>query len=465
MAAVYRARHRVLGSLHALKVLRPDLVANAGIRQRFLDEGRVQAQFQHPGIVRVTDLVSEPGVAGLVMDLLVGRTLDVELAQGALSTERAVAWMMQVLSALEHAHGRGVVHRDLKPSNLFVVDHENGRRTIRVLDFGIAKVAGKGRTLAQETMGTWAYMSPEQIKSSASVDARSDVFALGAVLFEMLTGRVAFQGTSDFDTMQQVAIGRSEALERFGPDLPPSLRAAITRALAVDPDARFPSCAAFAVALEPLARPEDLALLDDWQGSQQPAPVLLGGSAAATWDGGTAFGELEAPQVMGAIVRSPALIPEVVPATDPGRKTPVVRVDASLAALRERHDVVVRAAGAAQVLTGILNTFVLWMLMCYGLPWVFATIFTALGLPGLFTWLTWTSGVLGCGLLVLGPIEMLGGAAGLLGGGRSRRGVQRVAALQLVGIGMGGVPSFLVGLAITALLLAVPDPDRVRGGD
>lgn len=484
MASVYRARHVALGSIHALKVLRSDLVANAGIRQRFLDEGRVQAQFRHPGIVRVTDLVSEPGVAGLVMDLLVGRPLDDVLAGGALSVEQAVAWMLQVLSAVGHAHERGVVHRDLKPSNLFIVEPEGGRRTIRVLDFGVAKLSGKARTLTQETMGTWAYMSPEQLKNASAVDGRSDVFALGAVLFEMVTGQVAFQGQSDLQTMEKVANARSEALDHWGPQLPPTLYRVIQRALALEPEDRFPSCAAMADGLAPLARPEDLALLDDWAGTEQPPPVLLGGAASATWDGGDAFGGGAAPvgeTVPAAPVPPPArvpeprgelvpvapqvLVPEVLDPTASGRDRAatlrsLTRAPTALDAARERHDVAVRAAGAAQVLAGILNTFVLWMLVCWGLPQVFHGLFALLGLPGVFTWLTWTTGLLGCGLLVLGPIEIASGLSALVRGGDARGTVQRVAVLQLVGGGLGGVPSFLVGGAITAALLAVRPPEQ-----
>ncbi|MEZ4321991.1 MAG: serine/threonine-protein kinase [Myxococcota bacterium] len=503
MASVYRARHLVLGSRHALKVLRSDLVANAGIRQRFLDEGRVQAQLQHPGIVRVTDLVSEPGVAGLVMDLLHGTPLDVELERGALSVERASAWMLQVLGAVGYAHQHGIVHRDLKPSNLFIVEPEprSGgetpaptRRTMRVLDFGIAKLTGKARTLIDETVGTYAYMSPEQIRNASAVDQRSDVFALGAVLYEMVTGHPAFEGDSDFATMQKVASGQHTPLADYGANLPPSLEGAITRALALDPADRFPDCAAFAGALRKHVRPEDLLVLEDWHGVEAPPPVLLGGAAAATWNGmpldaddleaglqtlSEAPTEIEtlsdaptdsapetvrssAPLVAEVEVEDealtladppPVLIPEVV------KEKPKLPARAPTTAItHERHEIAVRAAGAAQVLAGLLNTFALWMVMCWGLPWVFSAVFTVLGLPGVFVWMSWFASLLGCGLLVLGPLEILSGLHAILAGASARRTVQRTAILELVAVGMGGLPSFLVGLCITGLLLAVPAP-------
>ncbi|MCB9673527.1 MAG: serine/threonine protein kinase [Alphaproteobacteria bacterium] len=500
MASVYRAKHVVLGSEHALKVLRSDLVANAGIRQRFLDEGRVQAQLKHPGIVRVTDLVSEPGVAGLVMDLLKGEPLDDALRRGALSVEQAAGWMLQVLGAVGYAHGFGIVHRDLKPSNLFVAHHDSGRRSMRVLDFGIAKVTGKARTLIDETVGTYAYMSPEQIKNASAVDKRSDVFALGAVLYEMVTGHPAFEGDSDFVTMQKIASGTHTPLAEHGANVPPSLEGAIKRALELDPAARFQDCSEFAKALEKHARPEDLMLLEDWRGVEAPAPVLLGGGAAATWNGLPIDGETMSEQVTEAETLSDAPTDDAATLADertlpsapgsatiaPRTATPVPKVEIpevlqaevviedepllpakprtgvdrarSHALAAERHEVAVRVAGAAQVLAGLLNTFALWMVMCWGLPWVFSSVFALIGLPDILIWMSWFASFLGCGLLIIGPIEILTGLRAVMVGADARRGVQRTAILELVAVGMGGLPSFLVGLAITGLLLALPPP-------
>jgi len=507
MASVYRAQHRVLGSQHALKVLRSDLVANIGIRQRFLDEGRVQAQLQHPGIVRVTDLVSEPGVAGLVMDLLVGAPLDLRLEEGALTVERAVGWMLQVLGAVGYAHEHGVVHRDLKPSNLFITEQDPGGPTIRVLDFGIAKLEGKARTLVNEMVGTYAYMSPEQVQDASKVDARSDVFALGAVLFEMVTGQPAFEGDSDYITMQRVARAEHAPLNTHA-HIPDSLGGAIERALQLDRDARFESCEAFAQAIRKLARPEDLSLMEDWSGAEAPAPLVLGSNSMATWNEGVPIKPVDPedlPTISDGPERGLDTLPDPHPneglATlgdpmitvesqedEPGESTltaggltatgdlldpPVVAVvevpesmllpvpeavSGSTALDRERHEVAVRLAGAAQILAGLLNTFALWMVMCWGMPWVFSGVFTALGLPGMFVWLSWFASLLGCGLLVLGPIEILSGLLGVMGGASARPIVQRTAILQLVAIGMGGIPSFLVGLCITGLLLSVPEP-------
>jgi serine/threonine protein kinase len=520
MASVWRVKHQVLGSTHALKVLRPDLVANAGIRQRFLDEGRLQAQLKHPGIVRVTDLVSEPGIAGLVMDLIVGTPLDEELEKGALGVEAAVGWMLQVLGAVHYAHEFGVVHRDLKPSNLFIADpHGEGsgvrRRTMKVLDFGIAKVAGRSRTLNSETVGTYAYMSPEQVRNAASVDRRSDLFALGAVLFEMVTGHPAFAGDTDYATMQRVASAERIPPEVHGANLPPSLERALDRALAREPEDRFATAEEFAQALERLARPEDLAMLEDWEGVEAPPPVLLGGEASATWNG-TMPGLEESPLAElspGALNRLdrgleddiatlqegtqdlarplnteertmepgplqplqplpersdlPTEAPDTEDATlsdAPTEQAPVTALveDGPHRVSVERHEIAVRVAGAAQIVAGLINTFGLWLVMCWGL---YGGVPAALSLIGLPPWLAGfgsCASLLGCGLLILGPIEILTGLRAVLGGASGRRPVLRTAVLELVALAFGGLPSFLVGLGVTGLLLALPEPGAAR---
>ncbi|MEZ4239892.1 MAG: serine/threonine-protein kinase [Myxococcota bacterium] len=153
MASVYRVRHRALGSAHALKVLRPELARSAHLRARFLHEGQVLAQIHHPGLVRVTDVVDPPGVAGLVMDLLEGRDLERRLRDGPLPVDEAAGILLQALATVQTAHAAGVIHRDLKPANLFLVESEHPVG-VRVLDFGIAKLRGQDQTREGGTMGT-----------------------------------------------------------------------------------------------------------------------------------------------------------------------------------------------------------------------------------------------------------------------------------------------------------------------
>jgi serine/threonine protein kinase len=255
MAAVYEVRHLGLHSTHALKVLNADLARNDDIRARFLAEGRIQARMRHPHIVQVTEIVTTP-VAGLVMDYIEGPTLG-ELCRGqGLEPRVLLDVFLPVLDAMEEAHKRGVVHRDLKPDNVIIGKDSRGRLQPRVTDFGIAKLleaegpGGKARTQAGARMGTLLYMSPEQIRGAGEVDARTDIFSLGAILYEAATGRVAFHASSDYDTMKSIVEGTYEPPERVVGGLPPVIAGCIRKALAVDPAERFQDCAAFREALE-----------------------------------------------------------------------------------------------------------------------------------------------------------------------------------------------------------------------
>jgi len=254
MAAVYEVRHLALHSTHALKVLNADLARNDDIRGRFLAEGRIQARFRHPHIVQVTEIVTTP-VAGLVMDYIEGPTLG-EFCRGqGLEPRVLLEVFLPVLDAMEEAHKQGVVHRDLKPDNIIIGKDNRGRLQPVVTDFGIAKMleegpGGKPRTQAGARMGTLLYMSPEQIRGAGEVDARTDIFALGAILYEAATGRVAFHASSDFDTMKSIVEGTYEPPERVVGGLHPVIAGCIRKALAVDPSERFQDCAAFREALE-----------------------------------------------------------------------------------------------------------------------------------------------------------------------------------------------------------------------
>jgi serine/threonine protein kinase len=258
MASVWRVRHVVLDSGHALKVLRPELVVRPELRERFLSEGRIQAQIRHPNIAAVTDVVAEDGIAGLVMELLVGRSLEQRLAEeGPLAPAEVLDVFLPALDALAWAHDHGVVHRDLKPANLFLAAGTRGRIRPVVLDFGVARlrdearVAG-GRTLLTQAgarVGTVHYMSPEQVRDPRDVDGRSDVFAMGATLYEALLGRPAFPGETEFEVQQRIVEGH---LADPGAGLPreaAALADVVRRALAVRREDRFQDALALADAL------------------------------------------------------------------------------------------------------------------------------------------------------------------------------------------------------------------------
>jgi serine/threonine protein kinase len=258
MACLFRVRHRVLGTVHALKVLDPDLRANDELRSRFLGEALIGAKLRHPHIVRVTDTIATPEVAGLVMDLIKGPTLEefINRQTAPLSADTIRELFLPILEALAEAHRAGVVHRDIKPSNILLEEQPGGVLFPKVTDFGIAKIAaeakelavGKAATQVSARMGTPAYMSPEQIRGAREVTARSDIFSLGATLYELATGRMAFDGDTDFAIMEKIVHARYLAPEDLGTG-DPTIAAAIRKALDPDPERRFASCEAFAAAL------------------------------------------------------------------------------------------------------------------------------------------------------------------------------------------------------------------------
>jgi serine/threonine-protein kinase len=257
MATIYLVRHLGLHSLHALKVPDSRIFHSADARHRFTTEGRIQALLRHPHIAQVTDIVISP-VPGLVMEYVEGGTLEELLGQspgGRLGLPTLRQIFLPVLDAMQEAHGHRVVHRDLTPSNILLTQGHQGRIHPKVTDFGIAKVTQeepgeKYRTRTGVLLGTRPYMSPEQIGGASDVDARTDIFALGAILYEAATGRVAFDAGSDFEMMKRITEGNFTPPEQVVPELPESLCQCIRKAMAVDPAGRFQDCAAFRAALE-----------------------------------------------------------------------------------------------------------------------------------------------------------------------------------------------------------------------
>lgn len=251
MASVYRAHHFLLKSKHAIKVLHPELAQHKSIRQRFLDEGRIQACIRHPHITPITDVVVERSVAGLVMPLMPGEDLKTRLErEGAQPLTKVLRWADQVLAALSLIHEQRIVHRDLKPANLYLERLHGGTDDVRLLDFGIAKIEDSGRTrVGVGTMGSMAYMSPEQYREASNVDARSDLFAIGVIVYEALAGHSPFQGDSEVDTQLNIVRGEFPPLRSVRPALPTALDTILTKTLATDPNKRFASAAQLARAL------------------------------------------------------------------------------------------------------------------------------------------------------------------------------------------------------------------------
>ena len=273
LAQVYRVRHRSLGTVHAVKLLtntHPQLV------ERLLQEGRIQARLQHVNIVAVTDVVIHRGQPGLLMEFLDCESLEEALARrGPPPLEDALDLFASVLAGVASAHRFGVLHRDLKPANVLLARTPGGV-VPKVADFGIAKVAagvgGPSLTRVGVTMGTPGYMAPEQSEDARRVDARADVFSLGAILYEITTGKRAFPSNSVRTTLNATATGSYPPPEDVRPELPSAICEAIRRALQPKPEDRFPDCPSFAAALF-ADRPELLARADAPLLTPPPLPV------------------------------------------------------------------------------------------------------------------------------------------------------------------------------------------------
>ncbi len=259
MGVVYEARHEVLGSGVALKFLHADLAKRPGLTQRFLQEARVSATIQSPHVTHVTDVdTAQDGSPYLVMELLSGQSLQSMLDQhGKLPQDQAVDFALQILAGLEAAHAIGVVHRDMKPDNGFVTPSPGGP-ILKLIDFGIAKLRvssefGKGLTRAGVVMGTPEYMAPEQLLSAHTTDHRADIYSLGVMLFELLSGLRPADGDDAEQIIAAVEAGRVRKLAEVAPTAPPGLVALVERATLPDREQRFEGAAAMRLALAAFA--------------------------------------------------------------------------------------------------------------------------------------------------------------------------------------------------------------------
>ncbi len=242
MAEVWEGRDEVLGRAVAVKVLRSHLSGDATFIERFRREAVTAARLSTPGIVATYDTGLDAGTAYIVMELVTGRTLR-QLLDGAgpLDVGLATAIAAQIAGALAHAHHAGLVHRDVKPANVLVCDDEVSGVRVKVTDFGIAKArAGIGTDLTQTgtVLGTPKYLSPEQVQGRDDIDQRSDLYSLGVVLFEMLTGRVPFQGSTDMATALAHLHDTPPRATSLRPGLPLAVDALVARLLAKSPDDR-----------------------------------------------------------------------------------------------------------------------------------------------------------------------------------------------------------------------------------
>ncbi|HEX2040046.1 MAG TPA: protein kinase [Acidimicrobiales bacterium] len=244
MAEVWEGHDDVLARPVAVKILHPHLAEDDGFVERFRREAVAAARLAHPGIVATYDTGEDDGVAFIVMELVRGRTLRQALEEGSLPTATAVHIAAQVADALERAHRAGLVHRDVKPANILLCDEPGGGVRVKVADFGIAKLQAAGGDLTQTgaVVGTAKYLSPEQVEGR-SPDARSDVYALGVVLYEMLCGRPPFAADTELATALQHVRAEPVTPRQLRAGIPRPLEQVVLRAMAKDPDRRFRSAA------------------------------------------------------------------------------------------------------------------------------------------------------------------------------------------------------------------------------
>ncbi|MFO0678404.1 MAG: protein kinase [Polyangiaceae bacterium] len=260
MGIVVAAVHEGLGERVAIKFLQPGILAHPELVQRFMQEAKNSVRVKNDHAVRVYDVdQTDAGIPYLVMEMLEGRDLaDVLAKEGAKPAAVAVDMVAEACEAIAEAHAAGIVHRDLKPANLFLARGRGGQTIVKVLDFGIAKMIRRdfdgdaaGITSSYAMMGTPAYMSPEQLRSSKDVDPRADIWSLGVLLHELMSGALPFAGESAAEVCAGIFRDKPKRLSDLRPEIPGALSAVVSKCLKKERDARYPDILSLVAALAP----------------------------------------------------------------------------------------------------------------------------------------------------------------------------------------------------------------------
>jgi eukaryotic-like serine/threonine-protein kinase len=282
MGVVLAAHHLVLEHVVALKLMHPELDASEVAGARFAREARAAARLKSEHSVRILDVDRLPsGAPYIVMEYLAGASLEKVLAErGAIPFAEAVSWTVQACKAIAEAHEHGIIHRDVKPENLFLTRGASGEPLVKVLDFGLAKcleVDPRHTTEASRRIGSPQYMSPEQIFGAHDVDHRTDIWSLGATLYELIANRAVFDGPNLAVLFTRILEGRPTPLRAIRPEVPVALEAVIMRCLERAPELRFQTAHDLAAALaDAIARPSILPTMPDVvHASLEPATIPL----------------------------------------------------------------------------------------------------------------------------------------------------------------------------------------------
>jgi serine/threonine protein kinase len=289
MGVVVEARHVTLDERVALKFLLPEFASHPEAPERFLREAKAAVKIKSPHVARVSDVGTlESGAPYMVMEYLEG-TDALRLLDGGrtLSVPDAVDLVVQACDAIGNAHSQGIVHRDIKPANLFVARHSDSTPFVKVLDFGISKIVDQGPTdsltRTNATLGSAFYMSPEQIRQAKSVDRRTDIYALGVTLYELLTGKHPFTAETFPALCVEIVTGTPAPIRQHRPDVPPELAAVIAKAIARELTDRYQSVAELVAALTPWVPPRSQPIADRIarSGGATRAPMIQAGPPSA----------------------------------------------------------------------------------------------------------------------------------------------------------------------------------------
>ncbi len=283
MGKVYKVRNVISDRVEAMKVLLPNLAEAPELADRFIREIKTLASLNHPNIAALHTALRQDNQLLMIMEFVEGRTLEDRLREGPVTVWEAVDTISQALSALGYAHERGIVHRDIKPANMMVT----ASGEVKLMDFGIAKaMADRKLTMTGTTLGSLFYMSPEQVKGSANLDGRSDLYSIGVSLYELLTGIRPFKGDSDYSIMVAHLEQQPVSPLQVDPTLPSDLNEIVMTAIQKDPEQRFQTAQAFRAALESVK--QRLIPPPNWKpaaytapAAAAPAPTFIPTQAAA----------------------------------------------------------------------------------------------------------------------------------------------------------------------------------------